>query len=131
MFSNEGWYPHKGTQFFLMGGYLHQLNWDWSLHPQLFTRYVHHTPLAVNVGMFAGYQNHYFAGVNYQTGQNTLSFSIRGFVSDNLRLGYSYDIYLGTIRSAQHGSHEISLSWMMHNLWGTRNRWRSVSSCGC
>jgi type IX secretion system PorP/SprF family membrane protein len=116
-FFNKGWYPHMSTQFFLMGGYAIPLQNRWSLRPEGFIRYVHHTPLAVNVGLHAVYDNRYFLGTNVQTGQNTVSFSLKGFVTDWLRIGYSYSVYFGAIQSAQQGSHEISINYQRNNLW--------------
>jgi type IX secretion system PorP/SprF family membrane protein len=114
---NETWYPHMGTQFFLTGGMLIQLEDEyWSLRPELLLRYVSHTRPTVNVGLLAGFQGRYFFGMNYQTGQHTVSFSVRGLHVSGLRFGYSYDMHLGAIRTAQSGSHEISAGYMFNNL---------------
>jgi len=118
----ETWYPHMSTQFFFKGGTIVPLGQKWSLRPELFMRYVHHTPLTVNVGTFGSYMNRYFFGVNYQTGQHSVSFSVRGFVTNNIRIGYSYDVYFGAIRKAQHGSHEISLNWLIDHFWSRDQR---------
>jgi len=126
-FSNSGWYPHMGTQFYLMSGYEIWLNQDWSLRPEWFMRYVHLTPMAINLGVHAVYRNRYFLGLNGQTGQNMLSFSARGLITDYFRLGYSYNVYFGAIRSAQQGSHEISLTYLYNNLWDVQERNRRQS----
>jgi len=126
-FTNSGWYPHMSTQFYLMSGYEIWLNQEWSLRPEWFMRYVHHTPMAINLGVHAVYRNRYFLGMNGQTGQNTISFSARGLVTDHLRLGYSYNIYFGAIRAAQQGSHEISVSYVLGSLWDEQERYMRQS----
>jgi len=123
-FTNDGWYPHMSTQFYLTSGYAIPLNRQWSLRPEWFMRYVHFTPMAMNFGLRAVYVNRYFFGVNVQTGQRTVNFSVGGFVSDNVRLGYSYCIYFGAIQAAQQGSHEISMTYQYNELWETQRRHR-------
>ena len=116
-FSNGGWYPHMSTQFYLMSGYEIPLQNDWKLRPEWLFRYVHRTPMAINVGMHAVYMNRYSLGTNLQTGQNTISFTVRGFVTDYLRIGYSYNLYFGAIQAAQQGTHEISMTYLHNQLW--------------
>jgi type IX secretion system PorP/SprF family membrane protein len=125
--SNQTWYPHMGTQFFLMGGIIIPLEDEyWSLRPEMFVRYVSRTRPAANVGLLAGYQGRYFFGMSYQTGQHTVSFSIRGLVTNGLRFGYSYDVPLGVIRTAQSGSHEISVSCLFNNLIRKTNQKKKI-----
>ena len=123
--TNDQWHPHPTTQFFLMSGYEISLrNRDFTLRPEWFMRYAHGTPLAVNLGLHVVYRNRFFVGTNVQTGQRMLSFSARGFITDNIRLGYSYNLYFGPIRSAQLGTHEISLSYLHNNIWEPPQRHR-------
>jgi type IX secretion system PorP/SprF family membrane protein len=123
--THQGWRSHSGTQFYLMSGYEIKLNHrDWSLRPEWFMRYVHHTPMAINLGTHAVFRGRYSFGANVQTGQRTVSFSARGFVTDFLRLGYSYNIYFGSIQAAQQGSHEISINYQMNDFWENREEHR-------
>ena len=115
--THQGWQPHPATQFYLMSGYEIKLDRDWSLRPEWFMRYVHHTPMAINLGVQGVFQNRYFLGTYFQTGQNTVSFTARGFVTDYLRIGYSYNVYFAAIQAAQQGTHEISINYQYNNLW--------------
>ncbi len=121
---SENWYPHTSTQFFLMSGAALFLNEDWSIRPEVFLRYVHATPLSANIGVHGCFQNRYFFGVHVQTGQKAVSFSLKGFITEQLRLGYSYDVYFGAIRSVQNGSHEISINYLLNDLWEKRRKSR-------
>ncbi len=115
---NSGnWQPNMGTQFLMMSGMAWLLDDDWSVRPEVLVRYVQATPLSVNVGIHGSFQHRYFFGINVETGQKAFSFSVKGFITEQIRLGYSYDIYLGAIRPAQNGSHEISVNYLMKNLW--------------
>jgi type IX secretion system PorP/SprF family membrane protein len=118
----DDWYPNMGTQFFLMSGVAMLLNDDWSVRPELFLRYVHNTPLSVNVGVQGSFRHRYFVGVNVETGQKAVSLSIKGFITEEIRLGYSYDIFFGAIRRAQNGSHEISINYILKDLWENRRK---------
>jgi type IX secretion system PorP/SprF family membrane protein len=115
-FSNEDWYPYLGTQFFAMGGVVLPLNKDWKLRPEFFTRYVNTTPFTVNTGFLVSFQDSYFLGMHFQTGQKTLSFSARGLVVEGLFIGYSYDTHLSVIRTIQSGTHEISVTYLYHTF---------------
>jgi type IX secretion system PorP/SprF family membrane protein len=115
--TNSGWRPKMPTQFYLMSGYEIPLDKGWALRPEWFMRYVHHTPMAINLGLHAVFQSRYFLGMNAQTGQNILSFTARGFVTDFLRVGYSYNVYFGAIQAAQQGSHEISITYLHNDFW--------------
>ena len=107
--SSERWYPHPATQFFLNGGTNFNVAFDWSVKPEVILQYTSTSTLSVNIGAYAGYQHRYFFGINYQTVQNSLNFSLRGFVMENLQVSYSYGIYLNAFQVANHGSlHEIS-----------------------
>jgi type IX secretion system PorP/SprF family membrane protein len=124
--SDNDWHAKMGTHFYLMSGYEIPLIKGWTLRPEWFMRYINQTPMAINLGLKAVFINKYFFGTNIQTGQNTISFTFRGFATDNLRLGYSYNVYFGAIRAAQQGSHEISLNYNVNNLWENIERNRRI-----
>jgi type IX secretion system PorP/SprF family membrane protein len=111
------WYSQLPVNWFLVAGYHYDFDDYWSIRPELFMRYVHHTPLSVDVGLHAYYMNNYSLGVNYMTGQKQISFCARAMLTHNLRVGYSYDIYFGRVRPFQRGSHEIMISYYIKDIW--------------
>jgi len=116
---DTSWYTEfVRPEFILMGGYNIQATREWSFRPEVLLRYVHHTPLSANFGVHAYYVNRYSVGVNYLTGQKGVSFQARAMLSDNLRIGYSYDVFFGDIRPHQRGSHEISINYLLRDIWG-------------
>ncbi len=111
----EEGYSLERTQYVLMGGYNHQINTEWSLHPDVFVSYVNKEQLAINVGTHLVYRSNYGVGVNYMSEQKALSFGLKIRVSEDIRVGYSYDVVFGALSSSQHGSHEISINYMPHS----------------
>jgi type IX secretion system PorP/SprF family membrane protein len=107
------WFSRLRSQFVAIAGYNIKVDHIWSLRPELFMRYVHTTPLSTNVGMHAHYQGKHSFGINYMSGQNGISFQARTLLTPSLRVGYSYDTHLGTIKRYQSGSHEISVNYMI------------------
>ena len=110
--SNTVWHPHPATQFLLHGGTEFEITRDWLLLPKVFLQYTPTSPLSINMGMYGSFQEQYFFGVNYQTVQKSMNFSLRVFITEVLQLSYSYGIYLNVFESAKRGgSHEISLTY--------------------
>jgi len=124
--TGEEWYSQKRMQFFLLGGYNFVLSDDWSIRPEMLVRYVRTVPVSVDIGINAVYLNRFFLGTAFHSGQRALSFTLKGEVMDGIRVGYSYDVYFGRIRSFQKGSHEISINYFMP-LW-KREEHRVVQS---
>jgi len=114
----ETWFSQMRPQFIFIGGYNIQVSSDWSWRPEVFIRYVETTPLSANIGLHAWYQNRVGLGANFMTGQRGVSFQVKAMLTDNFKIGYSYDVFWGDIRHYQLGSHEISISYMIRNLWG-------------
>jgi type IX secretion system PorP/SprF family membrane protein len=111
------WYSQMQSQFVFMGGFNIQANDIWSIRPEVFMRYLHNTPVSVNVGAHVHYKNIFSIGSNFLTGQKGVSFQAKFTVSDRFRIGYSYDTFFGAIKPYQHGSHEIGVNYLIRDLW--------------
>ena len=110
------WYSQKRMNTFLTAGFHFKIDDDWALHPEALIRYVYTEPMSVTAGVHAVYQNRFFLGTSLHTGQRAVSFSARAFLTEQLRLAYSYDVYFGKLRSFQKGSHEILINYHIP-LW--------------
>ncbi len=119
--NGKDWFSQMCTQFFFVGGYHYDIDDNWCIRPEVFMRYVHTTPLSVNVGIHGFYTDRYGIGVNFMTGQKAISFSAKINLSDQFRIGYSYDVYYGTIKPYQKGTHEISVNYYLKDLWRNNN----------
>jgi type IX secretion system PorP/SprF family membrane protein len=109
----KDWFSQMRQQFLAIAGYNFRVDNLWSIRPELFMRYVHTTPLSYNLGTHVHYRNRHSFGINYMSGQSSLSFQARTLITPSLRIGYSYDVHLGDIRPYQQGSHEISVNYMI------------------
>jgi type IX secretion system PorP/SprF family membrane protein len=117
------WYSEiVRPEFIMIGGYNIQANREWSFRPEAFVRYVHNTPLSVNAGVHAYYVNTYGIGINYLTGQKGVSFQAKAMFGERFRIGYSYDVFFGDLRPYQRGSHEISINYLIRDIWGSKVR---------
>jgi type IX secretion system PorP/SprF family membrane protein len=117
------WFSQMRSQFFFVAGYNIEGGHLWSFRPEMFVRFVKTTPVSVNAGLHAVYENKHSVGVNFMTGQKGVSFQAKFSPTDRLRIGYSYDVFYGPIKSYQHGSHEISVNYLLRDVW---NKTRTI-----
>jgi type IX secretion system PorP/SprF family membrane protein len=111
--NGEEWYSQIRSQFFMMAGYNLPVGRVLSFRPEVFLRYVHNTPFSLNAGIHAYLDNRYSIGVNFLTGQKGISFQAKAMITDQIRIGYSYDTFYGIVKPYQRGSHEISINYLM------------------
>jgi len=103
-------------QFFVMGGYNFALSRELDLRPHFLARHKPGTPTSLSVGANLVYDNRFFVGSNFMTGQRAVSLVFMAEVMEGLRVGYSFDMHFGIIRAFQRGSHEISVNYFIP-LW--------------
>ena len=107
-------------QFFVMGGYNFSLTQDLDLRPHFFVRYMETVPVSLSVGANLVYDNRFFAGANFMSGQRAVSLVFMAEIMQGLRVGYSFDMNFGIIRPFQRGSHEFSVNYFIP-LWNRDN----------
>lgn len=98
--------------FFLVGGYVFDLNPDLKFKPSFFVKQVLGAPLAVDVSAnFLLYET-LNLGVNYRWG-DSLS-ALFGFqISSKFNLGYAYDYSINELNNYNTGTHEIFLRFQL------------------
>jgi len=109
----EVWSSQINRQFFLMGGYNFVLNRNWDLRPHFFVRYKQNVPISASVGTNLVFDNRFFIGSNFMTGQRAVSLVFMAELIQGLRFGYSFDMNFGAIRPFQRGSHEVSINYFI------------------
>ena len=97
-----------------IGGYKYRLNRNFVLSPSVMLKYVSQAPLNADLNMRVDIQERYWAGVTYQT-SNTISGMVGLYLSNTLRLGYSFDFTMSSIQLQNAGSHEIFLGLNLFN----------------
>ncbi len=104
--------------FFMTGGTF-IVNNDIRLTPQLLFRIAENTPFGLDLNGSVTLKNKYSAGLTYRTGGTTgdLGESIDAIfsfqLSDQIMLGFAYDIGLSKLRTASNGSLEMILTYNM------------------
>jgi len=98
--------------FFLIGGYVFDLNPDLKFKPSFFGKYVAGSPLSVDVSAnFLLYET-LNLGVNYRW-DDSLS-AILGFqVSSRINLGYAYDFTTSKLSNYNSGTHELFFRYQL------------------
>lgn len=78
--------------------------------PSLLTKFTKNVPSQVDINASFLFSNTLWLGVSYRT-EKALSFITEINISQNMRVGYSYDIWLNELKIYNKGSHELRLSF--------------------
>ena len=115
----------SNRHFYLMAGALINLDWDLKLRPSLLIKEDFKGSTSLDLSAIFIISQQIWLGGSYRTGMQVFdrkyrenhdlnrknSFSGLGqfYVSQQLRIGYSYDYVLGQLSSLQNGTHEITI----------------------
>jgi type IX secretion system PorP/SprF family membrane protein len=101
-------YSRLQDHYFLHGGYRFEIADDWDVEPFSILKYVHPTPLKVDLNFRVLYQDQVWLGGGYRTNDAfTASF---GFIyKKHLLFGYSHDFTTTLLRNHSKGTHEVVL----------------------
>ncbi len=98
------------SHFYGMTGAAFPLGDKVVFRPSLLAKFVQNAPPQVDVNASFLFVNTLWLGVSYRT-EKAISFITEVNIAQNLRIGYSYDIWLNELKSYNKGSHEIRLSY--------------------
>jgi len=93
---------------FLTAGYVFRIAPDFKLKPAFMTKVVKGAPATIDVSVNLLYANKFELGAAYRL-DDSVSALMSVFVSDNIRIGYSYDYTLSNLGQFNSGTHEIFL----------------------
>lgn len=98
--------------FYLITGYVFDINRDLLFKPAFLTKAVSGAPIAVDISANFLYKQKFTLGAAYRAGAAISG--LAGFqLSDTIQLGYSYDSNINSINNFTPGSHEIFLSFSL------------------
>ncbi len=104
-------------QYYFQSGYLARLTKNFSLRPSIMLKSNSSTLQAEGDLIFI-YNNIIWAGAGYRGYNDQTIDALIGLVgvtiSDNLRLGYSYDYTASALKGASNGSHELVLNYRVN-----------------
>lgn len=98
------------THFYGMAGMAIPLGENVVFRPSLLAKYVNNAPPQLDINASFLFAKTIWLGASYRT-EKAISFITEINVAQNLRIGYSYDIWLNELKVYNKGSHEIRLSY--------------------
>jgi len=95
---------------FLMAGYVFDVNRIVKFKPSILAKYVHNAPISVDLnGTFLFYERLWLGGM-YRMG-DSFGGLIQMQVTNQLKIGYSYDLPISKLGAYNNGTHEIMISF--------------------
>jgi type IX secretion system PorP/SprF family membrane protein len=98
------------THFYGMTGVAIPLGDNVVFRPSLLAKFVKNAPPQLDLNASFLFANTFWLGISYRT-EKAISFITEINVTQSLRVGYSYDIWLNELKAYNKGSHEIRLSY--------------------
>ncbi|MBP6311106.1 MAG: type IX secretion system membrane protein PorP/SprF [Flavobacteriales bacterium] len=100
----------EARHYFLMGGYVFELDRDLKFKPSVMMRVVEGAPLSLDLNANFLFREKIWFGVMYRLGN---SFGVMGQyrITDQFRAGYAFDLTTTKIGAYNAGTHEIMLSY--------------------
>lgn len=98
------------THFYGMTGIAIPMGDNVVFRPSIMAKFVKNAPPQLDLNASFLFANTLWLGASYRT-EKAVSLITEINIAQNLRLGYSYDIWLNELKSFNKGSHEIRLSY--------------------
>lgn len=104
--------------FYLMGGYVFDVNDRVQIQPQALVKYAENTPLDLDLNVNAIFMNKYMIGASYRVGGSTRGIPAESIdilfstqINQNLLFGIAYDVTVSEIRDYSSGSIEAMVRY--------------------
>ena len=97
--------------YFLSGGYELYINPQVKLLPSLLVKYQKNTPLQIDYNTLISLKDRIWLGIGYRS-KNMLVGILQCQLNYQIRLDYSYDFEMSSLRKYMNGSHEIGLNYL-------------------
>ncbi len=104
---------YQDRHFFFSAGALLDLSYRLKLKPSALVRAVWDAPVAINLNAHVILDDVLWLGIGYRI-EDSFNFLIHYQVSQQLRLGYAYDLTANKLRHYNKGTHEIMLAFDFH-----------------
>jgi len=103
------------THFYGMTGVAVPIGDNLIFRPSLLAKFVKNAPPQLDLNASFLIANTLWLGASYRT-EKAVSFMTEVIVAKNIRVGYSYDVWLNELKAYNKGSHEIRLSIDINTL---------------
>lgn len=129
---------YQNISAYLIAGMLFELDRGLHLRPSLMLKDDFKGPTTVDVNAMIIFNTRLWLGAGYRTRMkvfereyydkspsklssvNALAGIAQFYITDNFRLGYSYDMMLNTMSKMQNGTHEITLGYSFGRIFGNQ-----------
>lgn len=101
-------YTRLLRHFYGMAGVAIPISDNVSFRPSLLTKFVKNAPIQFDVNASLVFNDLFWIGLSYRT-EKAIIFLTEFRITEKLRVGYSFDIYLNELQPQNKGSHEIRL----------------------
>ncbi|HMC96747.1 MAG TPA: type IX secretion system membrane protein PorP/SprF [Flavobacteriales bacterium] len=103
--------------YFLMGGYVMDMNREWKFKPSMMLRVVEGAPLSLDLNANFLLRDRIWFGAMYRVGN---AFGVLGQyqVNDQFRIGYAFDLTTTKMGAYNAGTHEIMLNYDLRFMKG-------------
>ncbi len=98
------------TTYYLIGGYMKQINREWTIEPCLIAKKVVPAPFQFEISAKAIYKNMLWGGLAFRT-QDAFSVVLGYTHEKKYYFGYAFDLAVNDIRKYSSGSHEIVIGY--------------------
>lgn len=96
--------------YYLMAGYLHEISPVVKFKPTVLLKAVGGSRLSYDISAMFIFNNTIWVGTSFRN-EDSMAAILQYNISNQLKIGYSYDIPLGDFSQHTQGSHEISISY--------------------
>lgn len=106
-------YDYLARHVYLYTGKKYQINEKFNLEPSMLLKWVENDKLYFDLNLMGEYQNTLKMGVSFRSHVNSFVFLMQINTNKNLSFGYSYDTYLGEVKSYSIGNHEFMIRYTL------------------
>ncbi len=108
-FSSE-YISKESIHYFFMTGYVLDVNRILKFKPYVLMKYVNNAPLSVDLTAQLLFYNRFWVGAMYRVG-DAVGAIMQIQLTNQLRVGYSYDVSANDLSTFNNGTHEILVGW--------------------
>jgi type IX secretion system PorP/SprF family membrane protein len=113
--------PNNSTYFLphvnLLGGFNYEISYNVVMLPSFVLRYAVDQPLSLDTSVMFTFHDKITAGLSYRF-NSAYILLLSGKITDNLMIGYSFDMDATKIRKYNYGSHEVFLRYQFETSSG-------------
>ncbi len=107
-------YSRLFKHFYLMGGWALEITDNVVFRPSILAKYVKNAPVQFDFNASFLFSETLWLGVAYRT-RSAITLITEVNITQNMRIGYSYDMWLNELKIQRNGSHEFRLSFEINN----------------